>query len=450
MSGSKKTWRGKLWKRRRRAHPWGGNWVKREFELADGVLSYGKTKAMELAGAAVLVPARAPSSAPTPFAFMVVTREQRWQLCATSDAELAAWRSRLAPLRSPSGGASEVVVKPPMVVVLPQNDKKSGDEKFRWHLMARVAACVVGALAWQSRLLALLVVAILGTRRIPAEGTSKSSPPLATDELEVRGEGLREVPVGATAAPNTWSKANASSFNVRQVGYAKTRQKAPSEDAIYEVVSVQVYDASTRIDRVAARLVLESNPSPDPDVPAIVVVNAQLPRDVGPLRADVDADGPGHSIVIVMRMTDRTRRELQDLTAVPAARRRALELLRDYCRLAPLERKDEPNVRGRFKVIAQIRNIDDVSLPRFATRYNGKPALVARTGTLYKGVNRGQPYLEMDINIHAFGYLARLGFHSLYHEFKHYVVSAGFTIEARRDAELPELILGACDLNFLS
>jgi len=39
-------------------------------------------------------------------------------------------------------------------------------------------------------------------------------------------------------------------------------------------------------------------------------------------------------------------------------------------------------------------------------RYNGTPALINKMGHL---VHRKGKYLEMDINIHAFGYVARAG-----------------------------------------
>ena len=74
--------------------------------------------------------------------------------------------------------------------------------------------------------------------------------------------------------------------------------------------------------------------------------------------------------------------------------------------VAPEEPFAERKEFGRFKVLAQVRNIDDVSILSFAKRYNGKPALIRKTGMLYRCGPSGT-YLNMDINVHAFGYMAR-------------------------------------------
>ena len=131
---------------------------------------------------------------------------------------------------------------------------------------------------------------------------------------------------------------------------------------------------------------------------------------------------------------------------VRASGKASLKLLKRWCSIAPEEPFAERKEFGRFKVLAQVRNIDDVSIPSFAKRYNGKPALIRKTGMLYRCGPSGS-YLNMDINVHAFGYMARSGLQSIFRDFQDFILSVGFTVESRSDDELPECILGCFDLN---
>ena len=58
----------------------------------------------------------------------------------------------------------------------------------------------------------------------------------------------------------------------------------------------------------------------------------------------------------------------------------ALRLLQKYCAVAPAEPQLEAKERGRFKVLAQIRNLEEVNISGIAKGYNGKPALINKTG----------------------------------------------------------------------
>eukprot|EP00634_Sargassococcus_sp_CCMP2135_P008561 CAMPEP_0198647076 /NCGR_PEP_ID=MMETSP1467-20131203/2439_1 /TAXON_ID=1462469 /ORGANISM="unid. sp., Strain CCMP2135" /LENGTH=571 /DNA_ID=CAMNT_0044382677 /DNA_START=50 /DNA_END=1762 /DNA_ORIENTATION=- len=273
--------------------------------------------------------------------------------------------------------------------------------------------------------------------------------------------GLREVPFDPDGGPpGTWSRAPAATFRLRDVGYAKHKRKMPSDDAFYDVVAVHLFDCETRVDKIVDRLgglqnLAQKNgaaapaPTKTGDVPSWMVVNAQIPAETGPLRAQLDADGHGYHVVVVLEMTERTKRELEELAAGTAfassARGRALALLQNYCRVAPSEPQLGAKERGRFKVLAQVRNIDEVDIPNFVKGYNGKPALINKTGILTKGA--GGDLLEMAINCHAFGYLARKGLQTIYRDFQDFILSVGFVIEARDDLELPEVALAAFDMN---
>ena len=291
----------------------------------------------------------------------------------------------------------------------------------------------------------------VGDPSSPLGGAARRGGPRAAGATGLTGVAFSE---DGDAPCGTWSVAPGSTFKIRQKGYAKTKRKAPSDDAFYEAVAVDFFDTEARVMDMASKLALPepARPSPDPLIPALYVVNAQIPSETGPMRVKHDADGHGYQMVIVMQLAERTCADLEALKAggdaadaVPPGRRAALDLLRAYCRVAPDEGQLDAKERGRFKVLAQIRNIDEVNIPNFAKGYNGKPALINKTGTLNRGPSNA--FHNMDINIHAFGYMARSGLQSIFRDFQDFILSVGFVLEGRAEAELPECMLCALDLN---
>ena len=73
------------------------------------------------------------------------------------------------------------------------------------------------------------------------------------------------------------------------------------------------------------------------------------------------------------------------------------------------------------------------SVPKFIQGYNGKPALVTKSGTFTRHAN----YLEFAININKWAYLAGKGLYTLTPSFPEFILNLGFTTKARRDEEMP-------------
>ena len=86
----------------------------------------------------------------------------------------------------------------------------------------------------------------------------------------------------------------------------------------------------------------------------------------------------------------------------------------------------------------RTENMEQFGLPSFITSYNAKPVLINKTGTLV----RGDRYIEMDINLHRFSSVAKKGLQILIPYFERMLVTAGFTIEAIEDDEMPECLFG--------
>mmetsp|Transcript_5057 Transcript_5057/g.7133 ORF Transcript_5057/g.7133 Transcript_5057/m.7133 type:complete len:123 (+) Transcript_5057:531-899(+) len=90
-----------------------------------------------------------------------------------------------------------------------------------------------------------------------------------------------------------------SEYSTRRILDFKT--KAPSLESLYECVYMNVFDVDANVNEVAAvdpqlrKLIQDTDIlSPDPNVPLFLIVNAQVPSIVGPLRrGNVPPDGPG-------------------------------------------------------------------------------------------------------------------------------------------------------------
>lgn len=128
-------------------------------------------------------------------------------------------------------------------------------------------------------------------------------------------------------------------------------------------------------------------------------------------------------------------------------------------------------MRKRFKALAVVNNLDVVNMQRLVSPFNGKPVLITESGSLARGLRTpsgeasfedmeggraeggagtadepgssasGVPFaaddfLELDINVRRWSYLARKGLHKLEPKFGVINVSVGFLIEGREDSEV--------------
>jgi hypothetical protein len=251
----------------------------------------------------------------------------------------------------------------------------------------------------------------------------------------------------ASQIPRSYSYAEASIFNCR-IGpnYNKSGKKAPSGPALYELVGADYFQMGSKVDDVGSKVCLPPEwldiDTHNELIPPLFIVNIQVPSE-NPLIASLFTevvDGAGYTFVTYYRITKETAAAMADLSTAPPA----VKLLADYCMEAPeIDRDSSSPWRGRFKTIIKCENIDNYTLPGLITQYNAKPVLIKNTGTLY----RGKGYIEMDINGHKFGAVAKTAFQTLLPLFDSCVNSLAFCIESRTDEEMPETILGCCQWN---
>lgn len=204
-----------------------------------------------------------------------------------------------------------------------------------------------------------------------------------------------------------------------------------------------IYKTASKIDNIGSKVQLPSEwkvKTNQPDVPPIFIVQCQLP-EVSlismPTFAEI-TDGPGWSVTLYFRIKQSTADALKDLASASGG----LKLFADFCSNAP-EQESNPKspYRGRFKVCPRIDNIEELSLPYIVSSYNCKPALIVKTGSIY----RGDGYIEVDVNVHNFGAAARTALQIL--RFDAMTANWGFCIESKDDSEMPEVLFGCMCLN---
>ncbi|GIM03136.1 hypothetical protein Vretimale_7924 [Volvox reticuliferus] len=194
-------------------------------------------------------------------------------------------------------------------------------------------------------------------------------------------------------------------FMVRSVDYMRTKVKLPSRGALYRLLTADVISSDTKLTHVArlANIQHMLRPAVDPHLPPLLIINIMLP--MYPATLFGGNDGPSQSLIYYFALPS-------DFNPVAYANQAALALLR---RLTTNGREaDGSPTRDRFKLIPRVVNVDEWALKgplspaehKLLATYNDKPILTRPQHFFFNGPG----YLEVDIDIHSYQFLARKAF----------------------------------------
>lgn len=300
-----------------------------------------------------------------------------------------------------------------------------------------------------------------GSGRFEATGdgghTSEiASPPFATQSTRARRVSQAPLLVaGATTqeaderdgVPNSWSDGDASEFKVRAgPNYNRTKRKQVSKESLYRQIGMDMfrntYDDAERIKNIGAHVKLPESRLPELPAgcpfPRIIVCNLQVPMQAPKMFGKSDPDA-GISIVLYYEIKRST---LDLLENEESAQSPSIKLLNKFF----TDFRHSEDMQRRFKVIGLVHNTVEVGVPAMFQSYNGKPAIIFKTGKIYSGSINGNPqdqYVEFDVCVHDFAYLARKALHAMIDRAPQMRLRCAFIVQGETDEELPEQVF-AC------
>ena len=279
------------------------------------------------------------------------------------------------------------------------------------------------------------------------------------------GATLRHIgTIGASANEECWEEPDTTTFMVRGANYIKDKVKVKSVPAIYAAVAADAFTSPQRLDHVMRRLRLPSPnialggpllPPPgspaaqlEGHLPRFLVINIQVPS-YEPKLFGSPGNGSGINIVLVHELVANGSR------IAPQAR----ALVERFFRNEADPVTGEPT-RERLKYIPRICNCEQVCVEAglsraektFMQTYDGKPVMTRPQHRFFRGPDEpgsGRDYLEIDIDAHAYSFVARRGVHAYRHLLDRMIMDSGFVLQGNVGEELPEQVLCACRVHHL-
>lgn len=278
----------------------------------------------------------------------------------------------------------------------------------------------------------------------------------------------------------SWRRGTGTGIRVRAgPDFFKTGLKCETNGSLYECVSLDIVTASCKVEDIFARglaqppsdtsasSVSESDRSggdrlqwkPGCPFPRILLINVQLPERSGPtLYGEHPKDDHGCSVVAVFRIRPETLQMLERPDEAPPHLHLCKSFFAGPCAEPGSDAKDarrslfkrrDLSVKatknaGIFKAVALGENPEEVNIPKWMEKYNGKPCLITKSGSVVR--DPSGEWVEIGIDVRRFSTLARnmlVNFRSFLPKAR---VHVAFLIQGVSNEELPEGLLA--DVHF--
>jgi len=252
---------------------------------------------------------------------------------------------------------------------------------------------------------------------------------------------------------------NGKMFQVRTgPDYSSNKLKTNSDAFFYDVVATDVIEIPRKLhnigrfidlNKIAPSSKLKTDESPagegsqvdvDPFTPLpfeekMFILNFLIPGygPGNPLWGKAQKDGEGYALVIYYKMNDYGKKQMANLES------NAAKLLH---RFLTCGRGD--TLVDQLKAIPQLLNAHEQEFNpvfrKIVTGYNAKPFM---TGPTCHSFMRTNTYVEVDVDVHKYCYLARKACSGFLPDLGNMLVTLGVLLEGRGDEEQPEQMMGA-------
>ncbi|KAG9139483.1 hypothetical protein Leryth_024047 [Lithospermum erythrorhizon] len=268
-----------------------------------------------------------------------------------------------------------------------------------------------------------------------AQGSSMLLSPRGFLQRPIAGSQVPCSPV-EKSMPDSWSRIDPNTFRVRGQNYFRDKKKELAANfAAFYPFGVDVFLSPRKIDHIARFVELPAVDSIG-DILPILVVNVQMPLYPTAIFEN-EYDGEGMNLVFYFKLSDKYSKELP--VNFQENIRKLINDEVEKVRGFPVD--THPNFRERLKILGRVANVEDLRLSpterKLINTYNEKPVLSRPQHQFYLGEN----YLEIDLDMHRFSYIARKGFEAFQEKLKDCVLDFGLTIQGNKAEDLPEQML---------
>lgn len=268
---------------------------------------------------------------------------------------------------------------------------------------------------------------------------------------------------------NCWTPIDGRAFRLRTgPNYPRNKKKDFSLHALYTVETFDIFRSGQKHRHLYQHC---SHPSGISDragisgIPLTFVVSVMLPdcTPSNPLWGNDTMDGATNMMLITGKLrpeylealetlealkielssADATAAEKADIQDKINAGEKKLPSSVDLLRRFVAESLGDKRMGDRFKLVANIKNIDESDLDSWSKsilrRYNAKPLLTRPQHEFFAGP--GLSYFEVWIDVHQFAFFARRVLNGIQDVLTSMNTDLGFCIEAHSDDEQPEQTL---------
>lgn len=279
--------------------------------------------------------------------------------------------------------------------------------------------------------------ALTAAHQTPSRGKLPAAKPQYKPPAGISLRKVENLPVGANAT-DCWQECDARTFNVRGPDYIRSKVKVGSQGSLYRLAAVDMFSFDKKEFHVARKVQLPGLPKAytcDGVTPPILVINIQLPTYQATMFGS--HDGPGHSIVFCFVLPE----------GFDSSKFKNQGFMRLFHRFVRGEKEaDGTPTRDHFKLIPRVANPEEWAQKgplssaeyKLLNAYHAKPLLIRPQQHFFSGPG----YMEVDLDIHSFAYLARKALGNFISRLMSAVYEYAFVVQGNGPDELPEQVLG--------